>query len=513
MNLVWGLFCGTIVFLIVYKYDNTRRERSRIIKETDDEEKDLNGKPTIYTYIDETKPQLHLEEVWTESWNNAGWNTKILNMEDSSKHPDFEKMNYKLDDFGIDWIPKQSFYRFLAMATIPNGGFFAELNVFPLSNASRVMGSNLLSLPNDGSFTCYDESASILSGSFDEWNRILDLLYNKMNWNAFLTLRRINFMDDSSFILQLISNTVEADSSSADKFQYESICFDGDDDDENNETTNDFVKFSSNETSVLPSFIMSWFKIRRTRCFHGRPKIFTFFEPTKNEDLLLLQIWKQTWSEAGWEPVVLNLDDARHHPNYDELLSKLLVNVTGTWFYNGKKLYNLFCFLRWIAMASIGGGWMSDYDTLPLYSNPSYILPNNGSLTVHTGHVPNLVSGSALEWNRIAQIMFDNYDKHSNHGTEFWSDMLEMDSLLKSKILEGVHDTVSINDVYDASNLHKQTHIEHPYNLNGKCKKLEEKRAIHFSHSGCYAVQFCHKEKRAIAAKHWHKAFVTHCAS
>merc|ERR1712176_936616 len=141
-------------------------------------------------------------------------------------------------------------------------------------------------------------------------------------------------------------------------------------------------------------------------------------------------------------------DDAKFHPEYDELVSKLLVNVRGTWFNNGGNIYNFFCFIRWIAMAAVGGGWMSDIDTFPLFSNPSFTLPNNGTFTSYGMHVPTHVAGSAAEWNRITKLMMENYDKNSNHGHKFWSDMLELENLLKKKLLVGENDIIVVDKVY-----------------------------------------------------------------
>merc|ERR1740139_1154550 len=49
----------------------------------------------------------------------------------------------------------------------------------------------------------------------------------------------------------------------------------------------------------------------------GRPKMHAFFTPVSaNPDTSLLDVWKKAWSDVGWEPVVLTLEDARKHPDY-----------------------------------------------------------------------------------------------------------------------------------------------------------------------------------------------------
>jgi len=44
-------------------------------------------------------------------------------------------------------------------------------------------------------------------------------------------------------------------------------------------------------------------------------------------------------------------------------------------------------------MAGAGGGWMSDYDVIPLFMPPCAAPPSGGRLTLFQGFVPGLVSG------------------------------------------------------------------------------------------------------------------------
>lgn len=38
-----------------------------------------------------------LLKVWVDEWTSAGWNPKILNMEDVRQHPQFESINAMLN--------------------------------------------------------------------------------------------------------------------------------------------------------------------------------------------------------------------------------------------------------------------------------------------------------------------------------------------------------------------------------------------------------------------------------
>ena len=87
-------------------------------------------------------------------------------------------------------------------------------------------------------------------------------------------------------------------------------------------------------------------------------------------------------------------------------------------------------------MASVGGGWMSDYDLIPLGLKSSE-LPNDGKYTVHEYAVPSLVSGSQKEWERIALDITD-LGRSMENKTTLFSDMMALQSLPLSSF---VHST------------------------------------------------------------------------
>jgi hypothetical protein len=92
-------------------------------------------------------------------------------------------------------------------------------------------------------------------------------------------------------------------------------------------------------------------------------------------------------------------------------------------------------------MATVGGGWMSDYDVVPLksivpkeYFEPpkrlskkdmdginGFPLPNKGGFTVYAndGRVPSHMSGSAKEWDRMAKSLLDLAHDHTD---DFYSE-------------------------------------------------------------------------------------------
>lgn len=169
-----------------------------------------------------------------------------------------------------------------------------------------------------------------------------------------------------------------------------------------------------------------------------RPIIYTFFQssdslnclpasdfPENESDNLLLGLWKEEWSFAGWNPVVLTLEDAEKHVDYEKLkaeLDSLRLDTFG----------NLI-FSRWIAMAAVGGGWYADYDAFPIREFPSD-LPNNGRMTVYDIASPTLASGSAAEWLLTLNALLGDAKNHQStdpKGLTFWTDSLGVLSLMR----------------------------------------------------------------------------------
>ena len=143
----------------------------------------------------------------------------------------------------------------------------------------------------------------------------------------------------------------------------------------------------------------------------------------------LLSAWRQAWEDAGWETVILDLDDAKAFPDYSSIRDFLDTQDFGE--------YDELCFLRWFAMISAGGGWMSDYDVFPIKENiPESImksvgLPNDGEFTAYDngGLAPSLLSGTKDEWERMAYGLIDMANSQQQG---FYSDMLALDDYADS---------------------------------------------------------------------------------
>jgi hypothetical protein len=139
-------------------------------------------------------------------------------------------------------------------------------------------------------------------------------------------------------------------------------------------------------------------------------KIYTYHEyvPEIPHGDGLLDLWKIAWKKAGWEPIVLGREDAEKHSNYEEYLEryKLLPSVNPT-------SYELACYLRWLAVAAVGGGWMSDADVIP-YNFKPIAPPETLTIWSFGGHIcPCLVSGSAEHYTHAAKV-FAEWEGQTN---------------------------------------------------------------------------------------------------
>lgn len=81
----------------------------------------------------------------------------------------------------------------------------------------------------------------------------------------------------------------------------------------------------------------------------------------KHSPSLLRQIdyWRKSWSVRGWTPVVLNEAVASVYPDFPQI-----DRIVSTYPTVNAPYYERACFLRWVALAQMGGGLMTDYDTV-----------------------------------------------------------------------------------------------------------------------------------------------------
>lgn len=96
--------------------------------------------------------------------------------------------------------------------------------------------------------------------------------------------------------------------------------------------------------------------------------VFTYFQPIVDnpiEQKSILSLWEQGWRSRGWNPVVLSLREAVSNGRYSDVVKNIerLPTVRN-------KLAMRNRWLRWLAIDSVGGGLMSEYDVLPADFTP-----------------------------------------------------------------------------------------------------------------------------------------------
>lgn len=216
-----------------------------------------------------------------------------------------------------------------------------------------------------------------------------------------------------------------------------------------------------------------------------KPIIYTFFEikelpnGEKHERDIheeMINIWTQLWTDAGWEPRILTLEDARKHPDFNLYRNGITVNeeAVRTPYTVFENSYDYMCFMRWLAMAAHGkGGWMSDYDTFPMGITfvDGFSMPNGGVFTGYERHVPSLLSGSAHEWDRMSQMVLDMaVKKIRDEKKEIYSDMYALYDVIQ----QNEHEFIREMKVF-MGYPYKEAHVV-------DCHLLKNYMVVHLSH-------------------------------
>jgi hypothetical protein len=142
--------------------------------------------------------------------------------------------------------------------------------------------------------------------------------------------------------------------------------------------------------------------------------VYTYYEdvpeitncPSRNSSQQdLIEICSKSWANHGWNLLVLSEKDAATHPLYESYKKVVLSFPSANPF-----PYDYHCYMRWLAMANVGGGIMIDYDVVNLgVKNLDFF--DFSRLTLYQGHVPCVVSGNSEHYLNLVKEFIKIKDK------------------------------------------------------------------------------------------------------
>jgi len=460
--------------------------------------RNINPRPIMHTFYHLRSPEEdQVVELWKKEWYHAGFDTRVLTLEDAARHPAFEEVQGIMEPLhGSGSHEAMCFYRWFAMASL-GGGWMSDSDTFPI----RFPINEGTNLPNDGTFTSFQGHApALMSGTGAEWNRVANLLVDtiakipgeaKTDMFAFEVLRhqqntgifyyfppenvhrgfaydtprKVNCKKMSKVRAVHISRARTHDAVTEGLYPIVSY------DDKNTEYLN--------RADAYNIFLNDW----KNQCSKyvttnedsvvvvaKRPIMHTFYHSIDSEAGMeyALRLWREEWERKGFDTKILNLEDAKKHPDFEEI-EKIMIPL------HGSTGYNAICFYRWFAMVVSGGGWMSDHDTFPTNFpvNEGIDLPNGGKFTSFQAHIPALMSGTAAEWNRVARLVIDAIPRVAEDVVT--SDMHAFNVLRKEDSADVIFMTPYINYVQEGFI------YDSPRVVN--CQKMSTVRAVHISHA------------------------------
>jgi len=165
------LIIRTIVIVAIFNYFGTTfqiqssRRTASVVSD--------DGRPIMHTFYQKVPcGEDDLLVAWKEAWTTAGFDARVLKLEDAKRHPYFEQMEKVIEPMFGQGYNAMCFYRWLAMAA-SGGGWMCDYDTFP-TNFPMDEGTNL---PYGGQFTSFEVHVpSLISGTAEEWTRVTKLL-------------------------------------------------------------------------------------------------------------------------------------------------------------------------------------------------------------------------------------------------------------------------------------------------------------------------------------------------
>ena len=149
---------------------------------------ELDRKPIMHTFFEpiekENGSQItagstdqghqDLINVWKESWESIGFETKVLTREDAVKHNDFFYYYKRLLKLGVSEYNQRCFWRWMAMGALngdcQNGGWMSDYDTFPL-NFTVEEAKEIEKKPGFKSFNRY--VPNLIHSDAQHWNKMI----------------------------------------------------------------------------------------------------------------------------------------------------------------------------------------------------------------------------------------------------------------------------------------------------------------------------------------------------
>ena len=139
-------------------------------------------------------------------------------------------------------------------------------------------------------------------------------------------------------------------------------------------------------------------------------KIYTFYDRVKKFpcQLDLIDMWKKSWSDNGFEPIVLTTADVQHHEYYDTYvasMNELHYEITGKYL----QTYGLSCYLRWLAYSMVSDEYIltSDYDIINYTLKPHHVDIDVDHVYMMNAATPCMVASKPTLFKSLCHMFVD----------------------------------------------------------------------------------------------------------
>jgi len=144
-------------------------------------------------------------------------------------------------------------------------------------------------------------------------------------------------------------------------------------------------------------------------------KIFTYYEDInfKNQDEMV-QLWKKSWEQQGFEAIILTLEDAKKNSYYEEFaanIKQVHIDITG----HEIRPYGLSCYLRWLAYSvqrDQESFLVSDYDLINKNFKINEINESQDTISFMDRYCPCLCYGSSDQFLKFCKNIISISNQH-----------------------------------------------------------------------------------------------------